>query len=163
MDPIEAAAWSDLYLGVLEKQYAAAYDELREWIKLVYLIDPETEFGYQDVPCHKVIPKDTKITLAAQASNNITHVSIDAPPINVVIPENLSLTVFPHIIVCMLAIRDNRPPCWFWVRVVHKEFDNNQPIVETDLKIIYSTGGVYIEGPSRADALEVIEWMQEKS
>lgn len=174
MDPSEAVAWSDLYFKILEKQYAHAYEELREWIKLVYLVDPETEFGYQDVPCHKVLPKDTKITLAVQELKptggepsefmlGVTPVSIDSPPINVIIPENLSQTIFPHIIICMLAIRDNRPPCWFWVRVTHKEFAGSTPVVETDLKIIYSAGGVYIEGPSRADAISVIEWMQEKS
>ncbi len=167
MDRKELVAWSDLYLGVLNEQTSFAFAELYEWLKLVLLVDPETEFCYPDIPADTIIPLAQKITIdkqeASQEGPKHTKLSIDSPPLHITVPQEMTTGTFPALIICVVAVRDNRAPCWFWLRVKHKEFDDGRPIVHADLKIIYSTGGTFVEGSAAAESERVIEWIRDVS
>jgi hypothetical protein len=167
MERKELAAWSDLYLGVLNEQTTLAFAELYEWLKLVVLVDPDTEFCYPDLPANTIIPLTQKITIDKQEATaggpKHTKLVIDSPPLHITVPPEMSTEKFPALTICVVAVRDNRAPCWFWLRVAHKEFVDSRPVVHADLKIVYSTGGTYVTGPAAAESQHVIEWINDVS
>jgi len=156
-------AWVDLYSTVLNRFAAVIMAELKIWLRLVLAIDDTSEFYYPECPADTIITNttiDAEICSEVIASRELCSRKIPMPPFHVIFPEKIEATSFPSVVVCMVATRTNRPPCWFYMHVKNDGFDDAVPNVQTVFKVYYSEGGTFICG-DKEQAEKIVDWIKD--